>query len=117
MKQYKIYTNPQGTHEAVKQGWSWPAFFFGCIWAMVKKMWALGIGVLIACFIFGGVIGATMAGQNGEVLINVASLIVSIIFGFNGNNWREANLKDRGYDYKKNVIAVNPEGAIALYMK
>lgn len=60
MKQYKIYANPQGTYEAVKQGWSWPAFFFSFIWAMVKKMWGLGVGVLVAFFALGFVIGLSL---------------------------------------------------------
>ncbi|WP_226912943.1 hypothetical protein [Halomonas sp. 3D7M] len=37
MKEFKIYMHPAGMHEAVKQGWSWPGFFFGPIWALVKK--------------------------------------------------------------------------------
>ena len=41
MKQYKIFKHPLGKIEAVKQGWSWPAFFFNWIWALVKKMWYL----------------------------------------------------------------------------
>jgi len=39
MKQYKIFVNPQGTCEAVKQGWSWPAFLFTWVWGIFKKMW------------------------------------------------------------------------------
>ena len=117
MKQYKIYANPQGTYEAVKQGWSWPAFFFSMIWAMVKKMWGLGVGLLVAFFALGFVIGISGAGQGGEVLINIASIIGSIVFGINGNKWRENNLPKRGYEYKETVTAANPEGAIALYMK
>ena len=46
MKTFKIYEHPAGNREAVKQGWSWPGFFFGPIWAFVKKMWGLG-GVLL----------------------------------------------------------------------
>jgi hypothetical protein len=117
MKQYKIYANPQGNYEAVKQGWSWPAFFFSCIWAMVKKMWGLGAGVLIAFLVLGFVIGASGAGSGGDALINIASIIANIIFGVNGNKWREGNLPTRGYEYKETVTAANPEGAIALYMK
>ncbi len=36
MKQYKIYEHPAGAIEAVKLGWSWPAFFFVSIWALFK---------------------------------------------------------------------------------
>lgn len=39
MKHYKIYEHPAGRIEAVKQGWSWPAFFFVPTWALFKKMW------------------------------------------------------------------------------
>ncbi len=38
MKEFKIFEYPEGSNEAVKQGWSWPGFFFGPIWAMAKKM-------------------------------------------------------------------------------
>ncbi|AEI14129.1 Protein of unknown function DUF2506 [Flexistipes sinusarabici DSM 4947] len=117
MKQYKIYANPQGNYEAVKQGWSWPAFFFSFIWAMVKKMWGLGVGVLIAFLVLGFIIGASGSGSGGDALIRVASIIVKIIFGVNGNKWRESNLPKRGYEYKETVAAANPEGAVALYMK
>ena len=51
MKTYKIFKNPTGQYEAVKQGWSWPAFFFAGIWACVKKMWGLGIGIIIVFII------------------------------------------------------------------
>ena len=51
MKQYKVFIHPSGTSEAVKQGWSWPALFFGFIWAMIKKMWGLGVGVMIGAIL------------------------------------------------------------------
>lgn len=119
MKQFKIYSNPQGTLEAIKIGWSWPGFFFNCIWALVKKMWLLG-GVLIAIFITLGLfipfsLSPTMSGM--EIFINTLSLIVSVAFGIKGNVWREENLKSRGYEDKGYIRAQNPEGAIATYFK
>ncbi|WP_084286517.1 DUF2628 domain-containing protein [Halomonas halodenitrificans] len=36
---------------AIKKGWSWPGFFFGPLWAMVKKMWGLGSGLLVAVIV------------------------------------------------------------------
>lgn len=115
MKQYKIYSNPQGSYVAVKQGWSWPAFFFSWIWAMVKKMWGIGVGVLIAFFVVGFIMG--VSGEGGADLLNLAAIVMNIIFGINGNKWRENNLPTRGYEYKETVSAANPEGAIALYLK
>jgi hypothetical protein len=117
MKQYKIFMHPSGKSESVKQGWSWPAFFFICFWAMVKKMWGFGVGILISMFVFGLIIGFLDIGDVGNGLINIISLIISIIFGVNGNSWREENLLSRGFEQVDTVTAANPEGALALYLK
>jgi hypothetical protein len=117
MKQYKIFKHPSGTSEAIKQGWSWPAFFFSYIWAMVKKQWALGVTALIAVLMFGFVVGAAGGDEGGDALINIVSIIINIVFGINGNLWREKNLISRGYELMDTVTAANPEGAVALYLK
>lgn len=117
MKQYKLYRHPSGLIEAVKQGWSWPGFFFSCFWAMAKKMWGLGTGVLIGFIVFGMIIGASGAGPGGEALINLVGLIANIIFGVNGNSWREKSLISRGFEFVDTVTAANPDGATALYLK
>lgn len=119
MRQFKIYANPQGTYEAVKKGWSWPAFFFWFIWALVKKMWALGFVVPVGLFSLasiGGAIGGNIE-QVIEGLVNTGTLVLFFVFGINGNKWREANLTSRGFDLKDTVEAANGEGAIALYVK
>lgn len=110
MATYQVYENPQGQHEAVKQGWSWPGFFLGVIWALYKKLWSIGLGTLALFF----VLGAT--GAPGG-LLNLAALVAWVIFGVNGNKWREANLLSRGYEAKGVFQADNPEGAVALCIK
>lgn len=117
MKQYKLYKHPSGVTEAVKQGWSWPSFFFSFIWAMVKKMWGLGVGVLIGLLVLGIIIAAAGGGSGADALADVVAIIASIIFGVNGNSWREKNLASRGFEQVDIVTAVNPESAIALYLK
>jgi hypothetical protein len=112
VKQYKIFKHPSGATEAVKQGWSWPAFLFSFIWAMVKKMWAIGIGLFILSLIF-----ISMVGTGADLIINIISIIVSVVFGMYGNSWREKNLDSRGYEVQGTVTAANPEEAIALFMK
>lgn len=112
MKQYKIFKHPSGATEAVKQGWSWPAFLFSFVWAMVKKMWAIGIGLFILSVIF-----ISMVGTGADLLINIISVIVSVVFGMYGNSWREKNLESRGFEIKDTVTAANPQEAIALFIK
>ena len=123
MKEYKIYANPQGAKEAVKQGWSWPAFFFNLIWALVKKMWSLGIGLFVLYIMLGiieGVIEETY-GKGATFIFNGFSAILNIIvylaLGIKGNIWREKNLQSRGYDYQDTISAANPDEAIALWVK
>ena len=117
MKQYKVYKHPSGSTEAVKQGWSWPGFFFIFFWSMVKKMWGLSVGVLVAFIVLGLITSAAGSGTSGDALIKVVGIIVSIIFGVKGNSWREKKLASRGFEQVDTVSAANPEGAIALHLK
>jgi len=119
MKQFNVYENPSGMKEAVKQGWSWPGFFFNWIWCFVKKMSGLGFGVLGAYFgigILSGILEMSEA-YGLSIIVNLAGIGVSIWVGSNGNEKRQENLISRGYELKTTVSASNPEGAIAMYTK
>lgn len=113
MKEFKIYQHPTGKQKAVKQGWSWPGFFFGPIWALVKKMWGIGAGLLVAIII----LSIFPAESELGALASLIMLVLYIVCGVNGNKWRESNLVSRGYDHVNTISASNPEGAIALHMK
>jgi len=113
MKQFKIFVNSEGKTEAVKIGWSWPAFFLNIIWVLVKKMYLLGIVLLAAIIVFGLVVGLVV----GDVIIMVLNIVVSIIFGAYGNRWRETNLQERGFELKETVSATTPENAMSLFLE
>lgn len=115
MKHYKVFVTPEGKCEAVKQGWSWPAFFLSFLWAFVKRMWLLGIGVVAAALVLGFALSAPEYESDMVTWINIASLIANIIFGFYGNVWRQSNLSARGYMYKTTVAAASPGQAVAMY--
>jgi len=119
MKQFKIFVNSGGEIEAVKIGWSWPAFFFNIIWALLKKMYLLGIGAIVAFFVLGFVGGLfdQITQQAFDVIIRIANFVLAIIFGANGNKWRESNLQKRGFDLKDTVSAKTPANAVSLYLK
>ena len=42
-KNYNIYSHPNKVPVAVKQGFSWPGFFFGGFWALLKGLWVHAI--------------------------------------------------------------------------
>lgn len=116
MKHYKIFEHPAGNIEAVKLGWSWPAFFFDVIWALFKRMWWLGGGVLVALVFVEFLLSESEDEELYELVI-LAGIVLRAVFGLNGNRWRENNLQSRGYDYKETHTAANPDGATALYLK
>ena len=115
MKHYRIFEHPAGNIEAVKLGWSWPAFFFGFLWALAKKMWWLGGGLFAAFFLAESLDASADEALDG--LITVAALVLAFLFGLNGNRWRENNLQSRGYEYTQTHTAANPDGATARYLK
>lgn len=117
MRQYKIYKHPIGTTVAVKQGWSWPAFFFDALWSLIKKMSAFGIGILAAFLLLGFFLSLSGAGETGTDFILLISIVIKIIFGKYGNSWLSEKLKSRGYEHLDTVTAANPEGALALFLK
>ncbi|MDO9161214.1 MAG: TIR domain-containing protein [Methylococcaceae bacterium] len=117
-KQYKVFQHPSGLVEVVKQGWSWPAFFFGGLWALYKKLWAIG-GALLGIAIFIQLIALDSYGEEAQAISafgSIVSIVVSVVLGMNGNSWRESNLLSKGYQFKTTLSAATPEGAMALYL-
>jgi len=110
-KTYDIYEHPIGKIEAVKQGWSWPAFFFTWIWALSKKMYLFGTLGLIALIGPDFIPGLT----NAQTL--TFAIFVFGVFGIVGNDARRANLKKRGFELMATITGETPEGAIATFLK
>lgn len=99
MKTYKIY-GKNGETIAVKQGWSWTAFFFSWLWAFTKKLMLAGIiGLLCNAFM---------------VPFGIAPYVVigGIIFGWKGNQWWQDKLIKNGYTFQRTVQASNQQQAL-----
>ncbi|MDZ7338168.1 MAG: DUF2628 domain-containing protein [candidate division KSB1 bacterium] len=118
MREYKIFEHPNGRIEAVKQGWSWPAFFLTAWWALYKKMWWVG-GTVFAVYSIVWLIAEGPGNQLRDFINSLASLgglVLGVVFGVNGNRWHEKNLRHRGYRSRATVTAPNPEAAIAIFL-
>ncbi len=109
MKIYNIYKNLSGQVEAVKQGWSWPGFFFTWIWCFVKGLHGLGAGLLIA-WLIGRIV--SVENEAMSALTSLASLGISIWLGVSGNEMREKKLKQNGYE-----LLCTTEDAVAEFLK
>jgi hypothetical protein len=114
MKTYKIYKNSSGQVEAVKQGWSWPGFFFTSIWCLVKGLYGLGAGLLIA-FLIARVMSVESEAINA--LTSLAGLGVAIWLGVSGNEMRGKKLQGKGYEFVSTIDANSPEDAVAEFAK
>ena len=89
----------------VKNGFSWPAFFFGPFWAFSKGLVTKGF-VILAVLIF---INVTLAFGFPRVRIDLfvfqftltllAPLIINAILGAFGNTWLKESLEQKGYEY------------------
>ena len=116
MKQFELYSNSQGLFKAVKQGWSWPAFIFGILWAITKRLWSLVINVVFIYLVL-GIVSIFIGGVLVEIIGNIVALGVFVVFGAKGNVWWEMNLQSKGYEFKDSVTAANSKDAIAQYLK
>lgn len=120
MNEYHIYTNPLGNYHAVKQGWSWMAFLFFWIYALIKGRYKLGLLTLAIAIPLS--LAALFFAINGALFL---SLIPQGIiwwyaytyYGKYGHIWKEEKLIAQGYEHVDAVEAQTGAGAIAAYMR
>jgi len=123
MKTFNVYKHPTQGFDAVKVGFSWPAFFFGLIWMLVKKLWGLA-GLWFAGYVVCSLIEkvteqAQASGAQALVYFVLAAgyFVLWLVPPFKGNKWREENLSKRGYELLSTVQAETPDAAIAQLVK
>jgi len=119
MKSFEIYEHPNLGTQAIKLGFSWPAFFFGFWWSLVKKLWLSALLYFIAFLILNTLAtGFNLAGQSGpELFVLLLMIGLSIIWGVNGNKWRANNLKKRGFELKQSTQAESDDAALANFSR
>lgn len=113
MKTYKIYRHPDGRAEAVKVGWSWPGGLFGFLWAPFKRLWWQALAGLLALVVLGLVLAATVNAVDALSWVNLAMMVMGLVYGFMGNGWRCSNLAARGYELAGTVAASSARTALA----
>jgi hypothetical protein len=93
------FLDPGRDYVRVKVGFSWPAFFFGAMWASAKKLWgALFLMLLVEIGLYA--LGAAAQAQRSMslALVQLAiQLAYALARGFFGNAWWRASLRRRGY--------------------
>lgn len=92
-KIYSVYVkkdsrNPLDTAVFIKQGFNFWAFLLTFIWALYNRLWF--------AFILFSILSGMLAANEG-IEFNLASLILSIWFGFEANNFKTRKLERKGY--------------------
>ena len=114
MQVFSIHLRPSALtpdNEAVlvKEGFCWPAFFFGPLWALSHRMWFATIG-LLAVLISLGVVEVAL--RIDPLTYSSLMLGVASIIGFCGNDWRRNALDNRGW--KMVGLSAAPDFDMAL---
>lgn len=127
MRSFNVYERSNGSCKAVKNGWSWPAFFFGSIWALCMQLWLIGLLLLPVELFLQMLMSITermqrnASGGYAETIqifggvIALASLVIRIIFGSYGNSWKRKRLEKSNYRLVKTIDASGKDNAISLY--
>ncbi|MBS1174130.1 MAG: hypothetical protein H6R05_261 [Burkholderiaceae bacterium] len=117
MKKYQIYQHSVLGVEAVKVGFSWPAFFFNWVWMLFKRLWSFAAIWFIANIAF-TLIQRSFTDLDNKLLELIILLVLMVgnfalwlIPAFKGNKWREEDLIKRGFTFLRTVDAENPEMA------
>ena len=114
-KLFNVYANETGGCEAVKVGWSWPAFSFGAFWALYKRMWGIGLGVLLTWFVLTLAGTIVLLSQAVNSLAVVGGMAGWFVFGSYGNKWRARHLLARGFTLRGTISASSARQAATLY--
>lgn len=78
----------------IKEGFCWPAFFFGPFWALYHRMWFACLGILSLTILLAVVESILHVDPvtYGAISVGIAALI-----GFHANDWRRTALDARGW--------------------
>ena len=110
MHAFKIFKHPERGLQAVKEGFSWPAFFFTSLWSLSRQMWLLSVILILFSVALRFLLWELAAVS--LFLPWAVVLVFDFIVGLNGNAWRMNNLYDRGYALLGRMNARSPSDAI-----
>jgi hypothetical protein len=117
MRVYTVHIPPTTRHQTdpvlVKEGFSWPAFVFGPIWALANRMWLVAVGLVALDLAASAVMDSAHLSPATQ---GVLSLAIAVLIGAHGNDWRRRSLDRRGFRDAGVVAARNVDEALARYL-
>jgi hypothetical protein len=110
MTKYTYLHAPNAKVIKIKTGFSWTAFLFGPLWALVKSAWNLFM-LLAVVFIFLIFIDETFVQKSKNIPLLLcmfaAYLAYMIVCGRKGNEWLLKEFESKGYKRSTNTTEIN----------
>lgn len=118
MRLYSVHLRNHGRRTdrdlvLVKEGFSWMAFLFTVIWALVHRMWWVAMGVFALFVLIGSALVALGVGETTDGLITLA-LMVGV--GMVGNDLRRWTLARADFQEVAIVSGKNVEDATRRFL-
>jgi len=125
MRSFNVFSDGGGDYRAVKQGWCWPAFFFGSIWALFSGLWLTALLMFPIEFVF-SIVGNNAHGaldpyegydETARLVVLAVlciPLVIRVVLGIVGNPWRARKLRRLGFSHVGRVKADGKAHAISL---
>ena len=118
---FAVYSDPdRRNYLAVKNGFSWPGFFFGFWWALFTHQWARSVLLLVItfCLVIPVVLAETVTDDGWQAdLLEIALYLPFLLWvGWRGNAWYRESLEHRGFVCRaENINAPYGDAAIKRF--
>lgn len=97
----------------VKEGFSWPAFFAGVLWALWHRLWLFALLLVAATVAVNGI--AYLIGAD-PFAGGVLSFALAVAVGWVANDMRRRVLEKKGFAFVGVVTAKNDDGAVRRFL-
>ena len=112
MRTFALYHHPERGFEVVKQGFCWPAAFYGPLWALGRGFTWIGLGLALAYLLAVAVaVICLLTASLGLFLLWLLLMVLRCLAAFvgaAGNLWIVKKLQNRGYLYVSRRQARSP---------
>jgi Protein of unknown function (DUF2628) len=105
VKIYTAHLRAKRTPVLVKEGFSWGALLFGCLWLLAHRAWIPGALALAAQVLIG-----VLTGAGARVVLEIG---LALLLGLIGRDLLRWSLARRGYTLAHVLAARDPDSALA----
>lgn len=111
---YQIHTHPDGSVQAIKAGFCWPAFFFGGMWCLAKRLY---LQAAVICFIWLAIAAGQIFRPEGAVMYGSVAVLTALFAGLSANTWLARRAEFAGFEFRGLVPSDSSKAAIGVFKR